>query len=358
MKYLYIASTRAFSGKSLITLGLGLMFKEAGYRIGYIKPIGKTPLKYKNKYVDADADFMGTALGLKDPTDVISPFVVTFESQNRLLQGKPSDRFEQVMKAFKSIKGRSIVLVGGAAEFFEGSSFGVNALKIIKHVDAMTLVVEPWEGDSTIDSLMGVKELLGNYFLGAVINKIPESAHNHIKKLVRPFLKKKGIPVFASLHRDILLDSVTVRQLNTILNGKVLCREDRLDEFIENFSIGAMDVDSALKYFRRTPNKAVITGANRADIQLAALETSTKCIVLTGGMFMNDVILGKAKAQDVPVISTSDDTYTAVGKIESVLGKIRIREQKKILKTKEIVSKEFDFNGLLKALKINQKEVT
>jgi BioD-like phosphotransacetylase family protein len=341
----------------MITLGLGLMFKEAGYRIGYIKPLGKTPLKYKNTYVDADADFMGSALGIKEGPNVISPFVVSFESQNRLLQGKPSDKFAHVIKAFKNVKGKSVILIGGAADLFEGASFGLNALKIIQHVRALTLVVEPWEGDSTIDSLMGAKKLLGRYFLGAVINKIPESAHNHIKKQVRPFLEEKGIPVFASLHRDILLDSITVRQLNTILNGTVLCSEDHLDAFIENFSIGAMDVDSALKYFRRTPNKAVITGANRSDIQLAALETSTKCIILTGGMFTNDVILGKAQLQGVPMISTNDDTYTTVERIESVLGKIRIREQKKILKTKEIISKEFDFDRLLKALKIKQKEV-
>ena len=43
--------------------------------------------------------------------------------------------------------------------------------------------------------------------------------------------------------------------------------------------IGAMDVDSALSYFRRTPNKAVITGAHRTDIQLVAMETLTKCIL-------------------------------------------------------------------------------
>ena len=36
--------------------------------------------------------------------------------------------------------------------------------------------------------------------------------------------------------------------------------------------VGAMSVESALSYFRRKPNKAVITGGDRADIQLAALE--------------------------------------------------------------------------------------
>ncbi|MDH4232679.1 MAG: phosphotransacetylase family protein [Nitrospirota bacterium] len=352
MKYLYIASMSGFSGKSLITLGLGLILKEKGYKIGYIKPYGKIPMKADDKVIDADAEFMRKALEIDDPPQVVSPFVATFESQTNALKGKAINKFAAFEKAVAAIEDKDLVLVGGGAGLFEGSIFGINGLRIIHHLEAKTLVVEPWSGDSSIDSIVGARELLGSYFTGAVINKVPEAAHDYIKKSVRPFLEKQGIPVFASLHRDILLDSITVRQLNDILGGKVLCCEEGLDDFIESFSIGAMDVDNALKYFRRTPNKAVITGAHRSDIQLAALETSTKCIILTGGMYTNDVIVGKAKVQGVPILSVHDDTYSTVEKIEAVLGKIRIREQKKVLKTKEIVETEFDLKRLLEELKI------
>jgi len=352
MKYLYIASMTGFSGKSLITLGLGLILKEKGYKIGYIKPYGKIPTKAGDKIIDADAEFMRKALDIQEPPQVVSPFVATFESQANALKGKAVNMFAAFEKAVAAIADKDLVLVGGGAGLFEGSIFGINGLRIIQHLKAKTLVVEPWSGDSSIDSIVGARELLGSHFTGAVINKVPEAAHDHIKKSVRPFLEKQGIPVFASLHRDILLDSITVRQLNEILGGKILCCEEGLDDFIESFSIGAMDVDNALKYFRRTPNKAVITGAHRADIQLAALETSTKCIILTGGMYTNDVIVGKAKLQGVPILSVHDDTYSTVEKIEAVLGKIRIREQKKVLKTKEIVETEFDLKRLLEELNI------
>ncbi len=352
MKYLYIASMAGFSGKSLITLGLGLILKEKGYKIGYIKPYGKIPMKAGDTIIDADAEFMRKALDIQEPPQVVSPFVTTFESQTNALKGKAVNMFAAFEKAVAAIEDKDLVLVGGGAGLFEGSIFGINGLRIIHHLKAKTLVVEPWSGDSSIDSIVGARELLGSYFTGAVINKVPEAAHDHIKKSVRPFLEKQGIPVFASLHRDILLDSITVRQLNEILGGKILCCEEGLDDFIESFSIGAMDVDNALKYFRRTPNKAVITGAHRADIQLAALETSTKCIILTGGMYTNDVIVGKAKVQGVPILSVHDDTYSTVEKIEAVLGKIRIREQKKVLKTKEIVETEFDLKRLLEELNI------
>lgn len=354
MVHLYIASMSGFSGKSLVTLGLGLLLKEKGYKIGYIKPFGKIPSKQDGKIIDADAEFMRKALDLSEGPDTVSPFVVTFEVQNNAMKGKTSDKFDLVKKSFKAISDKDIIIVGGAANLFEGSVFGISGLKIINYLDAKTIVVEPWSGDSSIDSLIGSKELLGNNFAGAVINKVPQAAHEYVNGSVKPYLEKRGINIFASLHRDILLDSITVRQLNEILNGKVLCCEEGLDEFIENFSIGAMDVDSALKYFRRTQNKAVITGAHRSDIQLAALETSTKCVILTGGMYTNDVIIGKAKMAGVPFISVHEDTFSTIEKIEAVLGKIRIREQKKVLKTKEIVEKEFDLDRLINVLKLKR----
>ncbi len=352
MRYLYIASTTGFSGKSLITLGLGLMLKEKGFSIGYIKPYGKIPLQQEGRIVDADAEFLRKALGISEPAEVVSPFVLTYELQNNLLKGKSSDKFDDINKAVSSIPDKDLVLVNGAADLYEGATFGIDGLKLIRHLKARTLMVEPWNGDSSIDAIVGAKELLGQDFIGAVINKVPEAVHDYIQHSVRPFLEKRGVAIFAALHRDMLLDAITVRQLNEILGGKVLCCEEGLDEFIESFSIGAMDVDSALKYFRRTPNKAVITGAHRSDIQLAALETSTRCIILTGGLYTNDVIIGKAKMSRTPIISVQADTFATVQKIEAVSGKIRIREQKKVQKTKEIMEREFDLARLLKVLKL------
>ena len=352
MHYLYIASITGFSGKSLITLGLGLMLKERGLSIGYIKPYGKIPLRQEGSIVDADAEFLRKTLDISDPAEVVSPFVVTYEVQNNLLRGRPSDKFDDVSRALSSIAGRDIVLVGGATDLYDGVAFGINALKLISYLKARTLVVEPWNGDSSIDAIIGAKEQLGPLFLGAVINKVPEEVHDYITNSVRPFLEKRGIAVFAALPLDRLLDAITVRQLNEILGGKVLCCEEGLDEFIESFSIGAMDVDSALKYFRRTPNKAVITGAHRSDIQLAALETSTRCIILTGGLYTNDVIIGKAKMTKTPIISVHEDTFATVQKIESVMGKISIREQKKVQKARDIMVREFDLSRLLKEIKL------
>ena len=281
---IFIASTKSYSGKTFIALGLAMKLMEQGYKVGYIKPVGKTPVKKGRDVFDADAVFIKEVLSLPDPLDVISPFVISYETQNLIFQGKVKDIAKQIMTAFKSLKSKDFVIIGGAADLFDGAILNINSLSLIQDMKAHALIVESWAGDASADSLFGASRLFEERFLGGVINKVPSNSANHVKDTIKPFLEKKGVKVFGVFQKDSILESFTVRQLNEILNGKVLCCEDRLDEFVENFSIGAMDVDSALSYFRRIPNKAVITGAHRSDIQLAAMETATKCIILTGGL--------------------------------------------------------------------------
>lgn len=347
---IFVASNTGYSGRTFISLGLAMKLIELGYKVGYLKPIGKVPIKKGRDVYDADAMFIKETLGLAESLDKISPFVLTFETQTLLFQGKVKDAKKQVMAAFRSLKNKDFVIIGGAGNLFEGSLVNINTLSLMDDMKAKILFVEPWRGEITADSLFGAYKLLGKSFAGGVINKVPENTMGHVKETIRPFMEKKGVGIFGVFPKDRFLESATVRQLNEILNGKVLCCEDRLDEFVENFSVGAMDVDSALSYFRKTPNKAVITGAHRSDIQLAAMETSTKCIILTGGYRTNDVVIARAQARGVPIISVPDDTFTAVDRIQASMGKTSIRERRKVERAKELFDIEFDIKRFLKSL--------
>ncbi len=347
----FIASVRSYSGKTFIALGLALKLMDMGYSVGYFKPIGKTPVKKGARVFDADAVFIKEALSLPDPLDVISPFVLTYEAQHLIYRGKIVEKQKHILKAFSALENKDLVIIGGAGDFFEGALLGIDMLSLAEAMRARVLMVESWTGDISADSLFGASRLLGKRCAGAVINKIPAEALVHVNETVRPFMEKRGIRIFGTFQRDSLLESLTVRQLNDALHGKVLCCEERLDEFVENFSIGAMDVDSALKYFRRTPNKAVITGAHRSDIQLAAMETSTRCIILTGGLYANDVVIGKAQAKGIPIISVADDTFTTIERIEAVIGKTEIAHVAKMNRARDLIETGFDVRRLLRNLR-------
>ena len=57
-----------------------------------------------------------------------------------------------------------------------------------------------------------------------------------------------------------LLRSVTVGELVRRLEARVICCADRQELLVETLSIGAMNVNSAMEFFRKRRNMAVVPG--------------------------------------------------------------------------------------------------
>ena len=68
----------------------------------------------------------------------------------------------------------------------------------------------------------------------------------------------------------------TVKEVVEALSADVIVGQANVDKVVEGMFIGAMTVETALKYMRRHRRKAIITGGDRSDIQLAALSTDTR----------------------------------------------------------------------------------
>lgn len=348
---IFIVSNRGYSGKNFIAIGIVSKLLELGVSVGYMKPICKTPVKVGNDFFDADAIFIKNALSLPEPMNVISPFTLSYETQLFHPKGKPMSAVKQIVSAINSMKHKDYVVISGPADLFEGTMLEIDCMSIIKDINAFVVAVEPWRGIISMDSIYGIQKLIGNRFIGGVFNKVPLNILSYVNESVKPFMENKGIRIMGTFPKDKLLESVTIRHLIEALNGGILCGEEKLDEFIDNFMIGAMDVDNALKYFSKVSDKAVITGANRTDIQLAAIETSTKCLVLTGGLYTNEFVLDRARSRGVAIIAVQEDTFTTVDKIENILTKTRIREKGKIERAKELFNSGFDFRRFMEAIK-------
>jgi BioD-like phosphotransacetylase family protein len=348
MKALFIGSTAGNSGKTLVTVGLGLSLKDAGLKVGYFKPLGRMPVTANGRTVDADAQFVKGVLGIEEPLETVCPVVLTQDLITRGLRGQAGDLRAVVHEAFERIAaGKDIVLVGGAGSLADGAFLGISGTRLAKELKTQVLLIDPYTTEVCVDCILTAKEALGDRLAGVVLNRVAAADLSVVEETVVPFLNGKGAEVLGVLPLDPLLDAVTVRQLTEILTGKVLCGLDRLEEFVERFSVGAMDVEAALGYFRKLPNKAVITGGHRPDIILAALETSTKCLILTGDQIPNELLVARAREVGVPMITVPYDTLTTVEKLEAVLGRIRIREEKKVRRARELVASRLDVKKLL-----------
>ncbi|HTX53430.1 MAG TPA: phosphotransacetylase family protein [Candidatus Baltobacteraceae bacterium] len=353
MRTLLIGSTVGNSGKTMVTIGLAPVLEEHGYKVGFIKPVGKQPVSVGGAVVDADAQFLKEVLHLAEPMDQICPVVVTQDLFIRALRGEPGDVAQRIQKAFDAVSaGKDVVLMGGAGTLADGGFLGVPTFQLIRQYKAPLLLVDPYHNETCIDCILMAKELLGDQLFGVVLNRVTPQGLPEVEQVVVPFLSNKGVEVLGVIPLDRLLDAITVRQLVDVLQGKVICGQEGLDEFVERFSVGAMDTDAALGYFQRLPNKAVITGGNRADIQLAALETSTRCLVLTGDQTPNQIIVARARDAGIPIVVVSYDTLSTVEKLEAVLGRIRIRETQKVRRAQDLLRERLNYRRIIQKLSL------
>jgi BioD-like phosphotransacetylase family protein len=139
-----------------------------------------------------------------------------------------------------------------------------------------------------------------------------------------------------------------VNELAESLSGQILNNTDKADDLVENYMLGAMIVDSGLDYFGRKSNKAAIIRLDRPDMQLAALETQTRCLVLSGdGQAPVYNVLQKAETRGIPIISTETSTEDIVACIEEALTQVRLEQEKKLPILAEMVQQNLDVKALV-----------
>lgn len=353
MAVLYITSIEKFSGKSALCVGLGKRFIRDGFSFTYMKPVSTMARLENGEVVDDDVAFIKRLFKLPNPMSELLPVALTPQTVEAILRGKETTDFEAILRRSLEccLRDKDVAVLEGGASLREGHIVGLASPYVAELFKAKVLVVVKYDSDlSTVDDALTAQRRLGEAFLGVVVNMVPRPRMQFVEEVLRPYLESKGVRVFAVLPHERLLASISVGELSKVLDGEILCCPERSSELVEHIMVGAMTVDAALTYFRRKPNKAVITGGDRPDIQLAALETSTKCVVLTGNLRPSPIILGRAEEVGVPMILVRHDTYTCVELIEKYFGKSRFYQERKIERFEEMLDERFDFPYLYETL--------
>lgn len=347
MKSLFIASNQFYSGKSSIAIGLGLKFKSKGLKVGYMKPLGTIPERVDGVPTDADARFIAETLETGDDVANLAPVVLTPSLVHAQLQNPEADYATKISRAFDEIStGKDVVLVEGAGDLFQGCFLGLGAKRIADLTQAKTIMVIKPDSRPVVDDVCEGLEILGESLAGVIFNDVPKSQLAPMTELIEPYLRRMGVKVLGAIPRDKTLQAVTVRELCEHLGGQVLAAEERIDELVEAFLVGAMGQERALRYFRKKSNKAVITGGDRADVQLAALETSTRALILTGNYQPSPLVLGRAEELGIPVIMVDIDTLGAVQKVEELVGHLRVRHTAKLEKMQKLLDEHVDLGAI------------
>ena len=302
--------------------------------------------------VEEDIKFVASACGLSKNQLKQPLLYLTEEVIKNRVQGQDTTDYSQALQQWLKEVNAELLLLEGAGNIWEGSLFNLSVEEIALNINAQILLVVNYQNSSLLDSLLVTKKYMGDRLIGVVINNIPESELEKAKNLFKPFLEKNQIPVLGLIPKNDLLRSVSVREIAKRLKAQVICRADRLDLMVESLSIGAMNVNSALEFFRKGKNMVVITGAGRNDIQIAALETSTNCLILTGSTPPAPEVIARAEDLEVPILTVELDTLTTVEIVDSTFGHVRLQESIKVQFMQELMSENFDIDRLLEKLGI------
>jgi len=333
MVTLYITSSQGGVGKTVICAGLGKHLLSDDKKVGFFKPIIADDKNTLPPGTDSDAVFMKHIFALEEPIDNICPII---SNQDNLAS--------EIKQAYAEVsQGKDVVIVEGLPVEASGG--------IIAALNARVLIVEGYSDRLSIDSY---KEL-GEHLLGVVLNKVPKNKMENAHSELSAQLDQAGIKLLGVLPEDRVLFTLTVGELAEHLQGEILNCTEKSSELVEDFMLGATGVDPGPDYFSRKNNKAVVLRSERPDMQLAALQTSTRCLILGGDTAPLSTVLSQTENKEVPIISAKGDTVAIVTAIEDALSRIRFNQEKKLPRLAELIEQHFDFPTLYQGLGLTSR---
>lgn len=355
MRTIVVTSTKPYTGKSGLCIALIGHFAARGLDVGYFKPYGSMPVVEGGVTTDEDALYVNRVLPRPSELADVCPVVRSQGLIERVLTGEDVVAEQDVLAAFgRCAAGRDVMIVEGPTEPAQGACVGLSAMRVATMLDARILLIDRPRPTDLPEDAVWVGELYGDALGGVVLNGIDESRLAVARGRVAEFLEGRGIPVLGVIGQDPALSAVTVAEIVAALGGTVLTAGDRVSDTVESFMVGAMGQDKALRFFRRKANKAVITGGDRADVQLAALETSTRCIVLTGNQMPGAAVMSRAEDLGVPMVLVDTDTLTAVERMESLFGRVHLHDPVKASRIREMFERDVDLDRLAAVFGLDQ----
>lgn len=351
MRGIYVVSTTEYAGKSTIALALAFMLREKGKNVAYMKPIGTLPTKVNGHDSCEDVDYIWNELDKPGDIQNVCPIVLLARFAEKAF-GKEKSDYKKIISSSADNLGKShdTVIVEGAGNINQGAFIGLAAAEVAKLLNLPTLLIAKYSDILTIDEIIQAAKGFQPNLAGVIINMVPTTAKDVIESVFKPFLTKHKINFLGYLLKDQTLSSISVGKIADHLNGKVIAGEDHLNKMVESFMIGAMSQEQAISFFRKKANKAVVTGGDRSDVQLAALETATNALILTGNLAPRPLVVSKAEEAGVPVILVRDDTLTTIEKTEQLMAHVRVHENQKIQRMQELLGEHIDIAGIFKAI--------
>ena len=312
MKMVVISSPKLESGKTTIAALIArLVLKEE--KVFY----GELLLKNRKQSESFPKELLGKNSEFVDLSDI------SFENSDLSDNDTKIQADNFFNKCRKNLPGKS-------SEGLFIVEFGFKDMQILEDHDGSQMqCVSVLPYDNIFCDIDKLKEVLKNISAkNIVINKVPKYRVKTLDQIISK-LKDKIQNIVIIPDYDCF-SSLTIGEIAKGLNAEWILGEGNDDVLIRNFLIGGNPMDKAVDYFDRIKDKAVIARADRPDIQMASLETQTKCLILTGGNDPIEYVQHEAEKNGVVVLKVNYDTSQTVSQLEEIIESSNTLHKEKI----------------------------
>ncbi|MEM4246057.1 MAG: DRTGG domain-containing protein, partial [Candidatus Bathyarchaeia archaeon] len=259
---------------------------------------------------------------------------------------------EAVTNSFKKISsGKEVMVIEGANSLGAASFINLQPPALAESLRAKVIMVVKPSDDNVVDEIT----MAGEYFsrwgvglYGVVFNLASEQAERRVNDLMAPYLTRLSIKNLGVILENREMKAPTVGEVQEALHGKILAGDEGLGNRIGEVFVGAMSIENAIKYFRKSVNKIVVIGGDRTDIALAAMETGASAIVFTGGIHPSMKLMPRADEAKTPLILVPYDTYTTLQLINQVVSKLQPTNERWIGLLKETFWKRMRWDEIFR----------
>ncbi|MFW9969435.1 MAG: DRTGG domain-containing protein [Candidatus Odinarchaeota archaeon] len=352
VKVFYFSSLNEGAGKSFLSIGFIQKLKKEGKKFVYFKPIGVPKSAFTNK-ADPDVGFiLNTVYQTDYPYDFISPVSIPDAYYIDLIDStKKEESLQKIKGAYeKIVKDVDYVIIEGNPSIRKFIRIGLDDVTIAQTLGINELIyVSTESSDRGIDNIFFTK----NYFeyrkvsIKAILfNKIDFEYIARIKELTEAHINRYNIPVLGIIEKSLELFSPRVNEIIEQIGGELINEQaaSGLNNLVETYLIGAMNAQAALKYLRQVKKAAFITGGDRTDLAMAALDQDVSTLILTGFIQPDMSVITLANKKQIPIVLSPSDTFTTMRNLERLKPGIQKDEMEKVL---ELIEKEIDWDLII-----------
>ncbi len=337
---LYLSTTEAHCGKSLISLGVLDVISHMTRRIAIFRPVIRDGVDgERNKNIDLLLSHFHLTIPYEET------YVFTASEANDLIAHQQEDEFlNRIIEQYQKLEEKYDFILCIGSDLLDDSSafeFGMN-VAVARSLGGAVIIIANAAGDSMDELLRPIHAAVeafrakGCPVIGVVANRADPDRVQEIQKTLAVELADDDIEITV-IPTDPLLGSPTVKEIADYLGATVLYGEEHLHRLAYDYMVIAMQMQNYLP--RLKEGALLITPGDRGEVILSALQAHRSVnyphlagVLLTAGEILSPPIarLLDGLPSVLPIIGVPTDTYETVTAVNEVRSYITADNPRKI----------------------------